>query len=140
MPLWAIKLGALAALALGLFGAGAYTHMRWADAKAAKAALMASEQARKDEHENAVSTLRKLDTFHATEAENSRRALAARSDLDGLRNSLAAIASAAPASACGADSRLPGIAQLLAEGAELAAEGADHVDRLRDQRDALSRP
>ncbi|MBW8783010.1 MAG: hypothetical protein JF599_14155 [Verrucomicrobia bacterium] len=85
IPLWAIKLGAIAALALALFSAGAYSHMRWADAKAAKAALQASEQARKDERENAVSAIRKLDNFAAAQAADQGRALAARSDLEQLR-------------------------------------------------------
>ena len=125
---------------LAAFLSGGYAHMRWTDSKAAKAALMASEQARTTEHENAVSTIRKLDSYSVTTAQNATRALAARSDLERVRGSLASIASAAPASACGPDPRLAGITDLLAEGAGLVEEGARHTDLLRAQRDALKSP
>lgn len=137
IPLWAIKLGAIAALALALFSAGAYSHMRWADAKAAKAALQASEQARKDERENAVSAIRKLDNFAAAQAADQGRALAARSDLEQLRGSLAALTGPAAPASCPVDGRLRGLADLLAEGAGLVEEGPRHVEELRRQRDAL---
>lgn len=137
IPLWAIKLGALGAAALALFSAGAYSHMRWTEAEAAEASLQASEQARKDERDNSVSTIRRMDAYSVTAAQNQVRALAARSDADSVRHSLAAIASAAPASAYSADPRLAGIADLLSEGVGLAEEGARHVEELRAQRDAL---
>lgn len=131
---WLI-LAALAALA-GAFGSGAYTHKRWADGKAAEAALMASEAARKIEREQAVSSIRKLDNYAAAQADNERRALTARSDLERLRNAIAATASATPAS-CPADERVGRLADLLRESAELSEEGARHVDDLRAKRDAL---
>lgn len=138
MPLWAIKLGIVCAAALALFSAGAYSHMRWTGAKAAEAALLASEQARKVERESAVSAIKKLDTFAAEQAANERRALAARSDLERLRGSLAAIASPAPAASCGVENdRIRTLSQLLSEGASLAAEGAEHVDALRARARAL---
>lgn len=132
---WAI-LGALGVIA-GSFGAGAYTHKRYADGESAKAAILASEQARKVEREKAVSTIRKLDNFAAAQTQNERAALAARSDLERLRNSLAAVAAPATAASCPADPRLAGVARLLDEGAGLVEEGARHVDELRAQRDAL---
>jgi hypothetical protein len=137
IPLWAIKLGAISAAALALFSAGAYSHMRWAGAKAAKVALQASEDARKVERESAVSAIRKLDNFAAEQAANERRALAARSDLEQLRGSLAALASPAAPASCPVDGRLRGLADLLAEGAGLVEEGPRHVEELRNQRDAL---
>lgn len=137
IPLWAIKLGAISAASLALFSAGAYSHMRWAGAKAAEAALLASEQARKVEHENSVSTIRRMDSYSVTVAENQRRAMPARTDLASVQHSLAAIASSAPASACGPDPRLSRVIELLGEGAGLVEEGARHADQLRAQRDAL---
>ena len=134
---WAI-LAALGVVA-GAFGAGAYTHKRYADGEAAKAAILASEQARKVERENAIASIRKLDNFAATQAENERRSAAVRSDLERLRNSAAAIAAAAPASACEPDPRLAGVLELLQEGSGLVEEGRRHVDDLRAKRDALSR-
>ena len=137
IPLWAIKLGAISAASLALFSAGAYSHMRWAGAKAAEAALLASEQARKVERESAVSAIKKLDNFAAEQAANERRALAARSDLERLRGSLAAIAGPTPAASCPVDPRLAGVVDLLREGAGLVEESGRHVDQLRAQRDAL---
>jgi hypothetical protein len=119
------------------FTGGGYAHYRWMEAKTAKIALHASEQVRKDEHDNAVSTIRKLDSYSVTTAQNQVRALSARSDRERVQHSLAAIAAAAPASACGPDPRLAGIAQLLSEGAGLVEEGAGHVDELRAKRNAL---
>lgn len=137
IPLWLVRLGIYAAAALTIFSAGAFTHMRWAEAKAAKAALQASEQARKVDHDNAVSLIRKMDSYSVTTVESQRRALVARSDLDRVRHSTAAIAAAPAASANCADPRLARIAELLGEGASLAEEGARHVDELRAKRDAL---
>ena len=137
IPFWAIKPSIYAAVALALFSAGGYSHMRWADSKANKAALNDSEQARKGEYDNAVSSIRKLDNFAAEQAASSRRALAARTDLERLRGSLAALASPAAAASCPTDGRLRGLADLLGEGAGLAEEGARHVEELRAQRDAL---
>ncbi len=129
----------LAALGIvaGSFGAGAYTHKRYADGEAAKAAILASEQARKVEREQAVSSIRKLDNFAAEQAANQHNALAARSDLERLQHSPDTITAAAPAASCPADPRLAGVARLLSEGAGLVEEGARHVDELRAQRDAL---
>lgn len=125
------------AVAVGLFAAGAYSHHRWTEAKAAKAALQAEQQARKAERDNAVSLIRKMDSYSVTAVENQRRALAARTDLERVRNSLAVIAAPAASAACEPDPRLAGIADLLAEGAGLVEEGARHVDDLRAKRDAL---
>jgi hypothetical protein len=125
------------AVAVGLFAAGAYSHHRWTEAKAAKAALQASEQARKVERDNAVSLIRKMDSYSVTAVENQRRALVARSDLERVRNSAAVLAASAPAAACGPDPRLAGVLELLAEGAGLVEEGSRHVDDLRAKRDAL---
>jgi hypothetical protein len=140
IPLWAIKLGAISAASLVLFSAGAYSHMRWSSAKAAKAALLASEQARKVERESAVSAIRKLDNFAAEQAANERRALTARSDLERLRGSLATLASPAPAASCPVDERSARAVELFGESLELLEEGRRHVERLKSQRDALSRP
>jgi hypothetical protein len=137
IPLWAIKLGAISAVSLALFSAGAYSHMRWTEAKAAKVALQASEDARKVERESAVSAIKKLDNFAAEQAANERRALAARSDLERLRGSLAAIASPAASAACGVDDRLSRAVELLGACASLLEEGSGHVERLKSQRDAL---
>ena len=132
-PLFWIKAGICAAL----FAAGFYTHLRLTEAKAAKAALQASEQARKVEHDNALSVIRKMDSYSVTTVENRLRALAARSYLERVRGSLAAIAAPAASAACPTDPRLAGLADLLAEGAGLVEEGARHVDDLRAKRDAL---
>lgn len=131
-----VALGAVAALA-GAFGSGAYTHKRWADGEAAKAAILASEQARKDERDNAVSAIRRMDSYSVTVAENQRRALPARSDLVSVQHSLASIAAEAPASACGADDRLARVADLFGESASFLEEGARHLEELRATRDAL---
>ena len=112
IPLWAVKLGGIAAAALAIFSAGAYSHHRWTEANAAKSALQASEQARKAERESAVSDIRKLDNFAAAQAQDARRALAARSDLEQLRGSLAALASQAAPASCPVDGRLAGVAGL----------------------------
>lgn len=122
---------------LASFIAGGYAHMRWTEAKAVKLAMAASEQTRKVEHENAVSTIRRMDSYSVTVAENQRRAMPARTDLASVQHSLAAIASSAPASACGPDPRLSRVIELLGEGAGLVEEGARHADQLRAQRDAL---
>ncbi len=129
----------LAALGIvaGSFGAGVYAHKRWADGRAAEAALMASEQARKVERENAVSSIRKLDNFAAEQATNQRNALAARSDLERLQHSLSTIAAAAPAASCPDDPRLAGVVELLRTGSGLVEEGSRHVADLRAKRDAL---
>lgn len=127
---------AAGALAIAFVG-GAYSHHRWTEAKAIKAALQASEQARKVEHDNAVSVIRKMDSYSVTAVENQRRALAARSDLERVRGSLAAIAAPAASAACRPDPRFSGILQLLDEGAGLVEESARHVEELRAQRDAL---
>jgi hypothetical protein len=121
------------------FTAGMVSHARIAKAKADAANLKASEKARKDEHVNAVSTIRRMDDYSVTSARNAARALPARSDLASVQHSLSFIA-AAPASAasgCVPDPRLSGIAELLGEGASLVEEGARHVDELRAKRDAL---
>lgn len=132
-PLLWLRLGICAAL----FMAGFYTHHRLTEAKAAKAALLASEQARKVEHDNAISVIRKMDSYSVTTVENQRRALAARSDLERVRGSLAAIAAPAASAACPPDPRLAGLADLLAEGAGLVEESARHLDEIRAKRDAL---
>lgn len=137
IPLWAIKLGISAAAALALFSAGAYAHMRWADAKAAKAALQASEQARKVEHDNAVSMVRKMDSYSVTMAQEAARAVVARSDTQRVRDAIPSIAAAASAAACSADDRSARAVELFGESLELLEEGRRHVERLKAQRDAL---
>lgn len=134
----AYRLLAYLAILAAVFAAGAYSHHRWTEARAIKAQLAASEQARKVEHDNAVSVIRRMDSYSVTAASNAARALPARTDLVSVQHSLAAIASADPASACGPDPRLARIADLLAEGAGLAEEGARHVEELRAKRDALT--
>lgn len=121
------------------FTAGLVTHARIVKAKTDAANLEASEKARKDEHVNAVATIRRMDDYSVTSARNAARALPARSDLARVQHSLAVIA-AAPASAasgCVPDPRLPGLLELLGEGASLVEEGPRHLEELRAKRDAL---
>ncbi len=119
------------------FSAGAYSHFRWTEARAVKAALKASEQAREIEHANAVSAIRRMDSYSVTAARNQARALPARSDLERVQHSIAAIAAAPAASACGPDPRLARVLDLLGEGAGLVEESARHIEELRAKRDAL---
>ncbi|WP_349745249.1 hypothetical protein [Roseateles cavernae] len=129
---------ALASLALA-FAAGAFVHYRWVLAEVTQRALDQSEATRKVEHDNAVSTIIKMDRYSVTAAQNQPRVLAARTDLVGVQHSIDAIAAAAPASACGPDPRLAGVLELLRESASLVEEGPRHLEELRAKRDALSR-
>lgn len=131
------RLLALAIAVASIFGAGMGYQAHRDSVKALQASIAASEQARKVEHENAVSLVRRMDSYSVTQAQNAARAAESRAVVASVQHSAAAIASAAPASACGVDPRLSVLAELLAEGAGLVEEGAREVERLRAQRDAL---
>jgi len=124
---------------LTAFGAGMWTHARIARADALQVGLKASEQARKDEHVNAVSTIRRMDDYSVTAARNSARALLARDDLASVQHSITVIAAAhaSAASGCVPDPRLPRLLELLRESASLVEEGPRHLEELRAKRDAL---
>lgn len=131
---------AYAALALlaGSFGAGWLGHMRWADVDRLKAEIAASEAARESERTDALKQAETLSTYAARIKRESSAAAAARSDLDRLRNALAAEAGPAPADSCGPErARIRRLENLLSEGAGLAEEGGRHVERLRADRAAL---
>ncbi|SEL11669.1 hypothetical protein SAMN05216359_105254 [Roseateles sp. YR242] len=124
------------------FAAGIRFHIHWAEGKAAANRAQASEEARKVERTNAVSTIRRMDNFAQAQQRNAAAALPARSDLERVRHSLDRIVSApAPAASatCGADPRLAGLVELLRESAGLVEEGPRHLEELRAQRDALSK-
>lgn len=128
---------AVLALLAAAFGSGWVGHVKYRAGVDAQAALAASEQARKADHDSAVSKIRALDSYSVSAAGNAARALPARDDLRGMQHSLATIAAAGVASSCGVDPRLAGLADLLGEGAGLVEEGARVADELRAQRNAL---
>lgn len=136
MSLSAKLLAVLLALAAA-FTAGWVRSDRHRDGIEAKKLLAASEQARKTEQDNARRNITALDNYGLAAQVEKGRALDARSDRVGVQHSLAAIASAAPASGCEPDPRVRILADLLAEGAGLAEEGAQHVADLRAQKRAL---
>jgi hypothetical protein len=120
------------------FGAGWLGHMRWADVDRLKAEIAASEAARELERTDALKQADTLSTYAARLKRESAAAAVARSDLDRLRNSLAAEAGPAPADSCGPErARIRRLEDLFAESAGLSEEGGRHVERLRADRAAL---
>lgn len=137
----ALALAMLMGFALGWWRSAA-SHKQAALLTETKAELRVSESLRTEEHTDAVQAVTTLDRFATARQAREPRVLAARDDLVGLQQPLRRLEAAptlAPASpGCGADRRLPVLAQLLREGAELVEEGARVVDELRDQRNSLA--
>lgn len=132
-----IRTYAALALLAGSFGAGWLGHMRWADVDRLKAEIAASEAARESERTDALKQANTLSAYAARLKRESAAAAAARSDLDRLRNALAA-GPEAPADSCGPErARIQSLEHLLAEGAGLAEEGGRLVEQLRAERAAM---
>lgn len=131
--MWQIYAG----IVLASFIAGGYTHHRWVAYDQAKAAVAASENARKTERENARRDLTALDNYSVTQARNQVAATSRARVVAGVQHDLSAFASAAPASACGPDPRIRILENLLGEGVGLVGEGADHIEAIRAQKQGL---
>jgi hypothetical protein len=130
--------GALAACGVWVYRSGAASVQAKWDAERAQqlqVALDAERENRAIESKRAINVQEALDAYRSRAKVANAAAAAARSDADGVRDALVALAADGGASdtgaACRAErERIGVLSRLLAEGASLAAEGSERVGRL----------